>query len=150
MSETQTYVYLNGVKLPIVAPVIWSKVTPFPDQLMTSAPGVADYTPTSKQTWGKLKGGLGVDKWTAEENDRYWDADGVDASINIQSLASLVTTMGAFGTHPVRIIKYANKIWAIGNNNISYWDTITSAWVAANPTPPLANPTDAITYYGST
>ena len=144
---TQTYVYLNNQKLPLAAPVAWTKVTPFPEQLMTTAPGVADYTPTSKQVWAKLKGGLGVEKWTAEENDRYWDADGVDASINIQSLTPLVTKMGSFGTQPVKIIKFADKIWAIGHNNVSYWNG--TSWVAANPTPPLSNVTDAILFFGS-
>lgn len=144
---TQTYVYLNNQKLPLAAPVAWTKVTPFPEQLMTTAPGVADYTPTSKQVWAKLKGGLGIEKWSPEDGDRYWDANGVDASINIQSLSPKVTTMGAFGTQAVKIIKYAEKIWAIGNNRISYWNG--TSWTAGNPTPPLSNPTDAVTFFGS-
>ncbi len=145
MSEPQKYVWLNNFRFPIKDAVQWKKITPFPEQLMTSAPGVADYTPTSKQAWTKLKGGMGIEKWTSEDNDRYWEADGIDASLNIQSLAPKVTTLGSFGAEPVKLIKYFDKIWAIGHMKISYWDG--SAWQAVKTN--FANPTDAITYYGA-
>ncbi len=144
MSEPQKYIWLNGYHFPIDGMVAWSKVTPFPEQLMTSAPSVSDYTPTSKQVWDKLKGGIGIEKWTSDDNDRYWEADGVDASINMQSLAPYVTTLGTFGTEPVKIIKYADKIWAIGHKQISYWTG--SAWTSVKTDFP--NPTDVITFYG--
>lgn len=146
MADIQTKVYLNGVSLPIAGAILWQKITPFPEQLMTSAPGVADYTPTSKQVWGKLKGGMGIEKWTPEDADRYWTADGVDASINMQSLAPLVTTLGSFGVAPVKIIKFADKIWAIGNNQIAYWTG--SAWTSVKTD--FSNPTDATIFYGVT
>jgi hypothetical protein len=146
MGEQQKYVWLNNIHYPIDGPVQWDKITPFPQQLMVSAPGVADYTPTSKQAWGKLKGGMGIEKWTAEDNDRYAEADGVDASINMQSLAPLVTTMGTFGAEPVKIIKFEGRIWAIGHNQISYWTG--SAWTSVKTDFP--NPTDAACYYGVT
>lgn len=145
MAEPQRYVWLNGVRLPIAGAVGWRKITPFPDQLMTTAPAVADYTPTSKQVWTKLKGGLGIEKWTPEDNDRYWQAEGVDASINLQSLAPLVTTLGSFGVAPVKLIKFEGKIWAIGHNQISYWTG--SAWTSVKTDFP--NPTDAATFYGT-
>ena len=145
MSEPQKSIWLNGTKMPIEGMVGTSRVTPFPDQLMTSAPSVADYTPTSKQVWTKLKGGMGIEKWTPDDNDRYWEADGVDASINIQSLAPYVTTMGSFGKQPVKLIKYFGLIWAIGHNQISYWSG--TAWVSVKTD--FGNPTDAITYYAS-
>lgn len=147
MGEVQQYVWLNNQKLPIEGSVAWQRITPFPNQLMMSAPCVSDYTPTSKQSWDKLKSGMGLEKWTAQDNDRYWEADGVDASINMQSLAPLVTTMGSFGAQPVKLIKFNNQIWAIGNNMIAYWTG--TAWIPANPTPPLSNPTDAVTFYGT-
>ncbi len=145
MAEVQRHVWLNGVKLPLAGAVGWRKVTPFPDQLMTTAPGVSDYTPTSKQAWSKLKGGMGIEKWTPEDNDRYWQAEGVDASINMQSLAPLVTTLGAFGAEPVKLIKFEGKMWAIGHNQISYW--MGSAWTSVKTDFP--NPTDAVTFYGA-
>lgn len=146
MGEAQRYIWLGGFHYPIEGKVLWEKITPFPQQLMTSAPGVTDYTPTSKQAWAKLKSGMGIEKWTPEDNDRYWQAEGVDASINMQSLGPLVTTLGSFGAEPVRIIKYADKIWAIGPSKVAYWDG--AAWQTANPTTPLATPTDAIIFYG--
>ncbi len=146
MSEVQRFVWLNNVHLPIDGAVKWDKITPFPEQLMTSAPGVSDYTPTSKQVWSKLKGGMGIEKWTPEDNDRYAEANGVDASINMQSLAPYVTTMGTFGAEPVKIIKYEGRIWAIGHNQISYWTG--SAWTSVKTD--WSNPTDAAVYYGST
>lgn len=145
MGEIQKYVWLGNFHYPIDGNIVWDKITPFPEQLMTSAPGVSDYTPTSKQVWTKLKGGMGVEKWTPEDNDRYAEANGVDASINMQSLAPLVTTMGTFGAEPVKIIKYENRIWAIGHNQISYWTG--SAWTSVKTDFP--NVTDAITYYGT-
>lgn len=145
MSQEQRYVILNDVKLPISAPLRRRRVTPFPDQFNTSAPGVEDYTPTRKQRWGELKGGMGQEKWDPEVNDRYPEADGVDASRDVQTLASLVTTMGTFGSQPVKIIKFNGKIWAIGHNNISYWDG--AAWQPMKTD--FGNPTDAVVFYGT-
>jgi hypothetical protein len=147
MGETQRYVWLNGVQLPIKGNVTTRRVTPFPQAFTTTAPTENDYTPTRKQRWGALKSGMGVEKWDAEHNDRYWDANGVDASMNIQTLAALPTTLGTFGAQPVKIIKYLGYIWAIGNNKISYWNPVTSAWVSSKTD--FANPTDAITFYGT-
>ena len=144
MGEIQRYVWLNGVRLPIRGAVQWRRITPFPNQFMTTAPTENDYTPTRKQKWGALKGGLGKDKWTPEDNDRYSEAS-IDASQEIQTLGSLVTTMGTFGIEPVKIIKYANRIWAIGHNQISYWSG--TAWTSVKTNFP--NPTDAITFYGA-
>jgi len=144
--EVQRYIWLNNFRFPVQGAIGWTKITPFPDQLMVSAPGVSDYTPTSKQQWGPLRGGMGIEKWTPEHNDRYWEADGVDASINMQSLAPLVTTLGTFGATPVKIIKFEDKIWAIGHNQISYWTG--TAWQSVKTNFP--NPTDAVVFYGAT
>ena len=146
MGEVQRYIWLNGIHFPVEGNIVWDKITPFPQQLMTAAPGVSDYTPTSKQVWSKLKSGMGVEKWTPEDNDRYAEASGVDASINMQSLAPYVTTLGTFGAEPVKIIKFEGRIWAIGNNQISYWTG--SAWTSVKTDFP--NVTDAIVFYGST
>lgn len=144
MGDVQKNVILNDTKLPIAAPVIWRKITPFPNQFMTTSPQESDYTPTRKQRWGNLKGGLGKDKWTPQDNDRYSEG-GIDASQELQTLPSLVTTMGTFGVEPVKIIKYKDRIWAIGHNKISYWTG--SAWTSAKSDFP--NPTDAAVFYGT-
>ena len=140
------YVWLNDVKIPIKGAVAWRRVTPFPNQFMTTSPTENDYTPTRKQNWGNLKGGLGKDKWTPGDNDRYSEASNVDASQEIQTLSPLVTTMGSFGKEPVKIIKFDGKIWAIGHNQISCWSG--SAWTSKKTD--FANPTSAITFYGAT
>lgn len=140
----QTYVWLNGVRLPIKGVVSWRRVTPFPAQFTTGQPQESDYTPTRKQKWGNLKGGLGKDKWTLEDNDRYSEGS-VDASQEVQTLPGLVTTMGAFGVEPVKLIKYEDRIWAIGHNQISYWNGTSWTSVKTN----FPNPTDAIVYYGT-
>ena len=142
----QTHVWLNGVRLPIKGAVSWKRITPFPNQFTTSQPQESDYTPTRKQKWGKLKGGMGKDKWTPEDNDRYWEVDGVDASRELQTLGSLVTTMDDFGVAPVKLIKYGGRIWAIGHNQISYWNGVS--WTSVKTDFP--NPTDAIVFYSST
>ena len=144
MADIQRNVWLNGVRLPIKGNVQWRRITPFPNQFMTTAPTENDYTPTRKQKWGTLKSGLGKDKWTPEDNERYSEATTVDASQEIQTLGALVTTMGAFGVEPVKIIKFEDRIWAIGHNQISYWNGTSWTSVKTN----FANPTDAIVYYG--
>ena len=146
MADAQRYVWLNNVRLRLKGTVVWHRVTPFPNRFATSAPTTEDYTPTRKQTWGALKGGMGLEKWTAEDNDRYWTADGIDASLNVQMLSPLVTTMGTFGVEPVKIIKYGEHVWAIGHKNIAYWSG--TAWTLVKTDFP--NPTDAITFYGVT
>ena len=141
----QQYVWLNNFQLPIDGAVTWRRITPFPSQFMTGSPTENDYTPTAKQRWGSLKSGLGMEKWSPQDNDRYWDADGVDASLNVQTLSPLVTTVGSFGVVPVKIIKHNGKIWAIGHNQISC--LVGTSWSSKHTTFP--NPTDAIAFYGT-
>jgi len=145
--EPQKEVWLNGVRFPIEGPVVWKRVTPFPDRFSTSPPTEADYGPTIKQRWGSLKGGMGKEKWDSKSNDRYWYAEGIDASQEAQVLSPLVTTLGSFGATVVKLVKFQGKIWAIGPSKIAYWTG--SSWTTANPTAPLANPTDALVYYGA-
>lgn len=142
----QDYIWLNDVRLPIVGAVRWKRITPFPDQFITQAPQESDYTPTRKQNWGSLKDGMGKEKWSEADNSRYWDCDDVDASQTMQTLGPLVTTLGTFGAEPVKIIKYDGRIWAIGHLQISYWDG--EDWQSVKTD--FANPTDAITFYGTT
>ena len=146
MAEPQDTVWLNGVEIPIVGPVLWDVVPPFPNQITTQEPGEADFQPVSKQTWRGLQGGAGIEKWSPEHNDRYWEAVDVDTSQATQTLGPLVTTLGAFGKKPVKIIKHDGSIWAIGNLQISRWSG--TAWTSKNPTSPLSNPTDAMLFYG--
>ena len=153
MSEPQKNIILNDTFLPISSPIQWRRITPFPAQFATSAPGVDDYTPTRKQRFAKLKGGMGKEKWDPNSEDRFWDADGVDTSRDVQTLGPLVTTVEkadgtGFGTIPVKIIKFGGFIWAVGHNQISYWDG--TEWQSANPATPFSNPTDAIVFYGRT
>ena len=145
MGETQRYVWLNNERIPIKGAVVWRRITPFPAQFTTTSPQESDYTPTRKQNWGNLKGGLGKDKWAPEDNDRYSEANGVDASQEIQTLSPLVTTMDTFGVEPVKIIKFKDRIWAIGHKQISYWSG--SSWTSVKTD--FDNPTDAITFYGT-
>lgn len=151
MGEPQKSIWLNGVELPIASPIQWRRVTPFPAQFATSAPGVEDYTPTRKQKFAKLTGGMGKEKWDPNHEDRFWDANGVDASRDVQTLGPLVTTVEkadgtGFGVQPVKIIKFNGRIWAIGHNQISYWDG--TQWVSRKTD--FSNPTDAIVFYGRT
>jgi len=141
----QEHIWLNGEELPIAGAVAWKRITPFPQRFITTSPKEEDYTPTDKQRWGNLRGGMGIEKWSAENNDRYWDCDDVDASQETQTLGPLVTTLGTFGAEPVKIIKFEGRIWAIGHLQISYWTG--SAWQSVKTD--FANPTDAILFYGS-
>jgi len=144
MPESQDRVWLNGVSIPVNGPVVWDKVTPFPDQITTSEPTEADFQPVSKQRWSELRKGAGIEKWSQENNERYWDADNIDASQSTQTLGPLVTTLAAFGATPVKIFKHNGKIWAIGHNKISSWTG--TAWTSHKTD--FENPTDAILFYG--
>ena len=141
----QTCVWLNNIRLPLKGAVSQKRITPFPSQFMTTSPTENDYTPTRKQKWGSLRGGLGKDKWTPADNDRYAEASNVDASQELQTLSALVTTMGAFGVEPVKLIIHNNALWAIGHNQISRWSG--TAWVSKKTG--FSNPTDGINYYGT-
>ena len=145
MENEQSNVYLNGVKLPIAGPVLWDKVTPFPDQFIQQAPTSADFQPVRKQEWSSLRGGAGIEKWSPEDNDRYWEAVDVDTSQATQTLGPLVTTLGSFGADPVKLSKHESKIWAIGNQKISSWNG--SSWDSKKTD--FDNPTDAILFYGA-
>lgn len=148
MAEPQKDVILNDVKLPIASPIVWRKITPFPAQFTTTSPQESDYTPTRKHRWSSLRGGLGKDKWSPLDNDRIAEGS-VDTSQEMQTLPALVATMGkgagVFGVEPVKIIKFKDRIWAIGHNQISYWTG--SAWQSVKTD--LPNPTDATVFYGT-
>ena len=146
MVDIQRTIFLNDIEYPIVGPVVWTRLSPFPSQIITGPATVQNYAPTTKHFTDNMKQGMGIEKWKPGLNDRYWYADGVDASKNTIVLGPLVTTMGTYGAEAVKIIGFADKIWAIGNNKISYWDG--SAWQAAKSDFP--NPTDAVVFYEST
>lgn len=145
MDNEQSAVYLDGNKIPIEGPVLWDKVTPFPDQFIDQPPTEADFKPVTKQTWKSLRGGAGVEKWSPEDNDRYWEATDIDTSQTKQTLGPLVTTLGAFGASPARIIKHNGVIWAIAHQLIASWNG--SSWDSHKTD--LDNPTDAILFYGA-
>jgi len=138
----QKSVILNDVEIPIAGDLVWMRLPPYSAQILTGPTTVQDYAPTTKHFVDNMKSGMGIEKWEGGLNDRYWYAENVDASRDTTVLGPLVTTMGTYGAVPVKIIEFADKIWAIGHNNISYWDG--SAWqVAKNDFP---NPTDALVF----
>ena len=142
-SGQQKSVWLNNVEIPIIGKLTKRRITPFPAEFRTGPKQAQDYTPTEKQTWGPLKGGMGLEKWEPGADDRYWYSVNVDCSRNVTTLGPLVTTLGSFGAIPLKIIKYEAKVFAIGHNAISYWTG--SAWQSVKAD--FANPTDAITFY---
>ena len=148
MPDVQDTVWLNDVRMPLIGDVIWDVVAPFPPQIRDGgAVEEEDFQPVLKQTWSDLRGGAGIEKWSPEHNDRFWDATDVDTSQATQTLGPLVTTLGAFGAAPVKIIKHGGKIWAIGHNQISEWDDVAESWTSHKTD--FANPTDAILFYGA-
>ena len=71
----------------------------------------------------------------------------MDASQGAGVLSPLVTTLGSVGATVVKLVKFQGERRAIGPSKIACW--AGSSWTAANPTAPLANPTDALVYYGA-
>ena len=145
MDNEQAHVILNGKKIPISGSVVWDKVTPFPDAFIDQPPTEADFKPVKKQRWGSLRGGAGVEKWSLEDNDRYWESSEVDTSQSKQTLGPLVTTLASFGAAPVKLIWHKDALWAIGDRVISSWNG--SAWSSKKTD--IDNPTDVILYYGT-
>ena len=145
MPSVQDAVWLNGVKMPLVGAVTWDVAPPFPPQIIDSEPTEENFLPVSKQTWSDLRGGGGIEKWSPEKNNRFWEATDVDTSQATQTLGPLVTTLGSFGAAPMKIIKHRGQIWAIGHNAISAWTG--SSWSSKKTD--FSNPTDAILFYGA-
>jgi len=141
-------IILNDIELPLASAVAWDRVTPYPDQVTQQAPTEADFKPVSKQTWGKLTGGAGIEKWESpEDNDRFWESDGMDTAGKAHAPGPAISTMGSFGAAPAKIIKHDGTIWAIAHQQISRWDPDTGSWTSLKTD--FDSPTDAILYFGN-
>lgn len=140
--KQQTSIWLNDVEFPIIGHVEWRDISPFAPEIRLSGPkSVEDYSRTEKQRWGPFTGGMGIQRWRNGEDDRIWQGFRIDTAQRDATLSPLQTKLASFGTTPVRLIIFTSKLWAIAHNNISYWNTSTSAWVSSKTD--LANPTDA-------
>ena len=152
MTDVQKTIWLNDVEYPIEGKVQRRRSSAWPAEFRSGRIEAQDYTPTRKQMWGAMKGGMGKERWDPGADDRFWTSADMETSLNVTSLGPLVTTMGTdastdFGVAPIKIVTYQDNVWAMGNNQIAYWDATGSTWVTAEPTTPLPDPTDAIVFY---
>ena len=156
MTTVQKTVWLNGIEYPISGSVQRRRSSAWPAEFRAGPIEAQDYTPTRKQMWGPFKGGMGLEKWVPGADDRLWASENMETSLNLASLGPLVTTLGDataskdFGVAPIKIVSYQSNIYAIGNNEIAYWDATASNWQTAEPSTPLPNPTDAVVFYSIT
>jgi len=146
MSEVQKHVWLNGNEFPIKGFIDEFNVNPWQPSFDTGEKKVSTHRPLDSWVIGPLQGGMGKEKW--EEPNRYWYAENVDCSREYMTLGPLVSTKGTFGVAANKLIYSQTKVWAIGDEQISYWGG--SSWTSAEPSGGLSDPTDACVYYDST
>ncbi len=147
-SRSQTSVWLNDVELPIVGKVVRRKQPPWPANFTTGPKEFKNKETVETQVWENLKGGMGLEEWSAGNDDRFWDSSDMETALNFVTLGPLVTTIdtgGSFGVAPEKIIGFEGNIFAIGHQEIAYMSG--GGWTTAEPATPLDNPTDARVFY---
>uniref|UniRef100_A0A6M3KBF4 Uncharacterized protein n=1 Tax=viral metagenome TaxID=1070528 RepID=A0A6M3KBF4_9ZZZZ len=112
------------------------------------SPTYSDFSQASAEEYFDFRNGIGKKRGIASESRLDW-SEGLDFTTEGQAvLGPLVTTAGAFGVAPVKIIDFQSGTYAIGNSQISKWNTGTSSWDSKDTS--LASPLDAIVITDST
>jgi len=102
-----------------------------------------DFGNASLEEYHDFRGGIGLQSEIPTESNRMWWSEGVNHSTPRSAvLEGLVTTAGAFGVAPVKIIDFQSATYAIGASLIAKWNTGTSAWDSKDTS--MAAPIDAI------
>ncbi len=137
-------VLLNGKHYKIAGEILQRAISPW-KATITSNTGreYSSFQSAELEEYHDLRNGIGLESENPNDSNRLWWSEGIDFSTARSAvLGSLVTTAGAFGVAPVKIIDFQGATYAIGNSKISKWNTGTSAWDSKDTS--LANPIDAI------
>jgi len=113
----------------------------------TGLPGYASFTEGSAKAYKGLRGGIGHKYDTGEGTEECYWSESLDAThhggiIQGPKINTAGTGAGAFGVAPVKIIDFDSGTYAIGNSQISKWNTTDSDWDSVDTS--LASPIDAI------
>ena len=87
-----------------------------------------NFSNANLEEYHDFRNGIGLKRGVGSDA-RLDFSEGIDFTIEGQAvLDPLVTTAGAFGVAPVKIIDFQDKTYAIGNDVIKVWNTSTLAW----------------------
>jgi len=106
------------------------------------SPTYSDFSQASAEEYFDFRNGIGKKRGLSSEARLEW-SEGIDFTSEGQAvLGGLVTTAGSFGAAPVKIIDFQSGTYAVGNAQISKWNTSGSSWTLKASS--LATPLDAI------
>ncbi|MBM3120432.1 MAG: hypothetical protein FJ006_12980, partial [Chloroflexi bacterium] len=137
------YIVLNDKRIEVTGEIIEQQVAPFNPQVGAGGIEFIDSATHQIEEFRDFRGGLGIE--TQEKpSDRFYWSDGTETTKEgYLTLGPLVTTAGAFGVQPVKILDFNSGTYAFGNSVGKKWNTGTSAWDTAD-SGALAGPTDAL------
>jgi len=139
---------LNGVYYPIHSDIVQRRLNPWKAKIGAGGLEYSDFQQAEMEEYFDLRNGIGKKRGVGSDARQDW-SEGIDFANEGQAvLGPLVTTAGTFGVAPVKIIDFEGATYAIGDSQISKWNTGTSAWDSKDTS--LANPIDAIVVTDST
>ncbi len=142
-------VILNNQRYEVTGAIQEKQITPWIAQIGTGGIDFKNYSPAEVEEYRDFRGGLG--KETEEgKSDRFWWSESIETTKEgYITLGPLVTTAGAFGVAPVKILDFSSGTYAFGTSVAKKWNTSTSVWDSVDASA-LATPTDAIVFKDST
>lgn len=149
---------LNSIYYDVIGDTLKRPINPLKGKLGSAGLEYSDFQKAQLEEWHDFRNGIGLETELPTESARLWWSEGVDfTTARSAVLGPLVTTAGAFGVAPVKIIDFGAYTIGIGNNVIKYWvtswGTVSAAtslviedcedvWVAPDPDCSCAVSTD--------
>ncbi|MCJ7828852.1 MAG: hypothetical protein MUP81_03830, partial [Dehalococcoidia bacterium] len=137
-------ILLDGEYYDVSGDIQRRNINPRAARFETGVPGYSSFTQASVEAWKGMRGGIGHKYQESSGTEECNWSEGLDGSHDAGViLGPYINTAGTFGVAPVKIINFGGKVYGIGNNVISVWDTSgTPHWDSVYTS--LASPIDAI------
>ena len=125
-------ILLDGKSFEIVDDIVMERVmSPLIAQMGSGDIEDKDFSGCSRETWGDLRGGIGLKEGRASEG-RLWFSEGITLQKDLLTLGGLVATFGAFGVADAIIIDFKGATYGIAHNKIAKANTSTLVWDEKN------------------
>ena len=143
-------VYLDGEYYDIKADTDIQRrnINPRAARFETGVPGYSSFTQASGEAWKGMRGGIGHKYQESSGTEECYWSEGLDGSHDGGVILGPKINTSTFGATVVKIINFADGVYAIGNNKISKWNAGTPAWDSVKAD--FASPIDAIVFTDST